>query len=99
MPVNKFSDYIGDVEVSSLWFYHVELPSRHVGVIEEVWTHPDYRNQGRATRLIKQALYHATDIGCDCIELTVRQDNKDVQEFYKSLGFEDRLNYSYRKKL
>lgn len=98
MPT-RFSDYENEIEVSSLMFYDVELPSRHVGVIEEVNTHEDYRQQGRATKLIKEAMEHAKMIGCDCVELTVRKDKPEIQEFYKSLGFYDRLNLAYRYEL
>lgn len=97
--MQRFSDHENGMEVSSLMFYDVELPSRHLGVIEEVFTHLDYRNQGRAKKNILKALEHAKMIGCDCVELTVRQDKTDIQEFYKSLGFKDRLNLSYRYEL
>lgn len=97
--LKRFSNYENEVEVSSLMFYDVDLPSRHLGVIEEVQTLPDFRRQGRATKLIQEAIAHAKSVGCTCVELTVRQDNKEVQDFYKSLGFEDRLNLAYRYKL
>lgn len=97
--MKRFSNYENGIEVSSLCFYDVELPSRHLGVIEEVNTHPDYRLQGRATGLIQEAIAHAKMLGCDCVELTVRQDKPEVQEFYKSLGFFDRLNLAYRYEL
>lgn len=98
MP-KRFIDYEGNKEVSSLMFYDVYLPSRHVGVIEEVFTLEEYRRQGRSTKLIKEALRYAKEIGCKCVELTVRQDRPDVQDFYKKLGFYDRLNHAYRYEL
>lgn len=98
MPI-RFSDFENEIEVSSLMFYDVKLPSRHLGVIEEVSTMEEYRKQGRATRLIKQAIQHAREIGCTCVELTVRQDKPEIQEFYKGLGFYDRLNHAYRYEL
>lgn len=85
--------------VSSLILYTVDLPSRYLGVIEEVFTKPEYRGLGLSTKLIGQALDFGRELGLDCIELTVRQDNEKVQQFYKSLGFIDRLNYAYRYKL
>jgi len=97
--MKRFSDYENGVEVSSLMFYSVDLPSRHLGVIEEVQTLEEYRKQGRATKLIKEAIEHAKSIGCTCVELTVRQDKPHIQDFYKALGFKDRLNLAYRYEL
>ena len=94
---------IVDVEdgkiVSSLWLYTVRLPSRYLGVIEEVWTDEFYRRQGRATRLIARAIECARLVGCSCVELTVREDRPDLQAFYNSLGFVDRKNRCMRLQL
>lgn len=97
--IKRFCDYENGIEVSSLMFYDVELPSRHLGMIEEVKTLNEYRKQGRATKLIKEAIEHAKSIGCTCVELTVRQDKPEIQKFYQSLGFKDRLNLAYRYEL
>lgn len=97
--VKRFSDYENGIEVSSLMFYNVKLPSRHLGVVEEVFTHPDYRRQGRSTKLMREALEWAKEIGCTCVELTVRQDRTDIQKHYKDIGFKDRLNLAYRYEL
>lgn len=85
--------------VSSLWFYTVRLPSRHLGVIEEVFTKEGFRRQGLATKLLKRAISLGRKLKLDCIELTVREDKKYIQKFYKKYGFFDRLNRSYRLKL
>jgi ribosomal protein S18 acetylase RimI-like enzyme len=82
--------------VSSLWLYTVRLPSRWLAVIEEVGTVPEYRRQGRATKLVKDAIAHARNLGCDCVELTVREDRPDLKAFYESLGFKDRFNRAMR---
>lgn len=97
--VKRFSDFEGNEEVASLMFYDVYLPSRHLGVIEEVFTKEEYRRQGRAKRLVREALLYAKEIGCKCVELTVRQDAPETQGFYKRLGFKDRLNHAYRYEL
>jgi len=96
METYTFTDMEKGKIVSSLILYTVKLPSRYLGVIEEVKTDLEYRRQGRATRLMKQAIAKGKELGLDCIELTVREDNPAVQEFYKSLGFFDRLNRAYR---
>lgn len=79
--------------------YTTGLPSRKLAVIEEVWTDPDYRREGRARRLVNDAINLAKSWGSTCIELTVREDAPEVQAFYQSMGFEDRLNRAYRLKL
>jgi len=99
MLLKRFTKEIDGAIVSSLYLYTVELPSRNLAVIEEVNTLEAYRNKGYATELIKKAIAHAKELGCDCIELTVRQDKPEIQAFYKSLGFIDRLNHCYRLKL
>lgn len=97
--IYTFEDKEDGEVVSSLILYTVYLPSRSLGVIEEVQTKEGYRMQGRATKLMQQAILRAKEIGLDCVELTVRQDKPHIQAFYKSLGFEDRLNLAYRLKL
>ena len=94
--IYRLTDKVGDKVVSSLYLYTVKLPSRHLGVIEEVFTDEKYRRQGRAKRLMERAIAKGKELGLDCIELTVRQDAPDTQKFYKSLGFFDRLNHAYR---
>lgn len=79
--------------VSSLWIYIVELPSRKLAVIEEVFTLEEYRGRGYATELIKQAIQRAKDEKCDCVELNCREDKMD---FYQKFGFFDRNNKSLR---
>lgn len=85
--------------VSSLWLYHVDLPSRKLSVIEEVWTHPDYRRRGYAREIVTSAISEARRQGSDCVELTVREDRPDLQAFYASLGFVDRMNRAMRLRL
>jgi ribosomal protein S18 acetylase RimI-like enzyme len=82
--------------VASLILYRVGLPSRYLGVIEEVFVKEEYRRRGLATKLMKQALNHAKKIGLDCVELNVNKDALYLIEFYKKLGFYDRNNTSMR---
>ncbi len=94
-----FTKKVDDKVVSSLWLYTVELPSRNLAVIEEVQTDEEHRRKGYATDLINSAIAKCRAIGIDCVELTVREDKPEIQEFYKSLGFEDRLNRAMRLNL
>lgn len=82
--------------VASLILYKVGLPSRYLGVIEEVFVKEKYRRQGLATKIMKQALDYAKKIGLDCVELTVNKNAEHIINFYKKLGFYDRSNISMR---
>lgn len=82
--------------VAMLTLYVVYLFSRRLGVIEEVCTMKEYRNQGIGSGLVKKAIKKATDLGCNCIELNVRSDKPEIQKFYEGLGFIDRNNKSMR---
>lgn len=85
--------------ISSLELNFIKLSGRYLATIEYMWTDEAYRKQGYATKLIQKAIGIAKGKGCDCIELTVREDRPDLQEFYKSFGFFDRCNRAMRLKL
>ncbi len=92
----KLVDMRDEEVVSSLILYTVALPSRNLAVIEEVFTREDCRNEGRATKLIKEAIDLAKSLGASCIELTVREDKPEYQRFYEKFGFKSRENLSFR---
>src|SRR4051812_13773272 len=96
MKLYKITYNVEGVMVAWLFMYTVKLPSRNLGVIEEVNTLITHRRKGYATLLIKTAIQKANSLGLHCLELTVRQDAPEIQEFYKSLGFFDRKNHAYR---
>ena len=93
-----FKDKIGKLVISSLILYTVKLPSRNLGVIDEVQTLESFRKQGRSRKLLSRAIEKAKKLGLDCLELNVRDDNKIAQDFYLSMGFFDRTNRAYRLK-
>ena len=49
---------------------------------------PEFRGKGIGKRLIHQTLAAARDSGFHRVELTVRQDNLNAIELYKTVGFE-----------
>jgi ribosomal-protein-alanine N-acetyltransferase len=49
--------------------------------------HPDYRRQGIATALMKDALSNLFKKGCIYFYLEVRESNIIAQRFYKKFGF------------
>lgn len=57
-------------------------------LIENVVTHPDYRNKGIGTRLLKRAQKIAKEKGCYKIMLLTGR--KDAIPFYENAGFERR---------
>ncbi len=94
--VFPFCHYKDDKLVAMVMLYIVELFSRKLGVIEEVVTLNEYRKQGIGSGLVNLAVDKAKLLGCDCVELTVHQDNPRVKRFYEGLGFSDRHNNSMR---
>lgn len=76
--------------------YMITLPSRRLGVIEEVVTLSPFRNQGLGSSLVNKALQEARRRKMDCVELTVREDRPEVQQFYEGLGFRDRHQRAMR---
>ena len=96
MKMDTLTKVVDGEVISSLTIYFVDLPSRRLAVIEEVYTKPEHRGKGHATDLIQQAIAHAKKMDAQCIELTVRQDSPHIQEFYKHLGFYDRMQVAMR---
>lgn len=56
-----------------------------VGLIEDVWTHEEYRKRGLASRLVLRLIELAKELGCYKVNLSCADHNIN---FYKSLGFE-----------
>jgi ribosomal-protein-alanine N-acetyltransferase len=56
--------------------------------IATIATHPDYRRQGIAKRLLVKALEFAQTEGARSALLEVRAGNRAAQEMYRKFGFE-----------
>lgn len=82
--------------VAMATLYHVRLLTRHLGFIEGVCVLKEHRGKGIATELVTKAVEKARSLGCDCVELTVRNDKPEVRRLYEKLGFRDRKNLSMR---
>ena len=70
-----------------------------VGLLENVWTHPDYRRRGAATDCINRLIEQAKKQGCYKIVLSCSDEN---MKLYEKLGFTQhqnamRLNLSSEK--
>ncbi len=86
------------MQVNSEWFLVGEIGGKiiatcmagyegHRGWINYLAVSPQYRRQGLAARLMREAEKILQNAGCPKINLQVRTSNKDVIEFYKSAGF------------
>jgi ribosomal protein S18 acetylase RimI-like enzyme len=86
------------LKVNPEWFLVGELDGKiiatcivgydgHRGWINYLAVSPQYRRQGFAAKLMQEAEKILQNAGCPKINLQVRTSNKDVIEFYKSIGF------------
>ncbi|MFK8043597.1 GNAT family acetyltransferase [Congregibacter sp.] len=59
----------------------------HRGWLYAVAVSQEHRRRGIAKRLIKEAIKTLKNVGCIKVNLQIRAENHEVQEFYESLGF------------
>jgi ribosomal-protein-alanine N-acetyltransferase len=97
-PERSFRFELTDNPASRCWVAEVE--GRIVGMIV-VWllvgdahvatlaTHPNFRRQGIAKRLLSHALQHLTDEGAQSSFLEVRASNSAAQEMYHKFGYKE----------
>ncbi len=66
----------------------------HRGWLYAVAVLKEYRRAGVGAELVKHVLQSLKKIGCIKVNLQIRSTNKEVEAFYKSLGFttEDRIS-------
>ena len=74
----------------------------HRGWLYAVAILPEYRRKGVGSKLVKYVLSELKKLGCIKVNLQIRSTNKEVAQFYRSIGFviEDRLSmgtFIYRK--
>jgi len=60
----------------------------HRGWINYLAVAPEYRRQGFATRIMREAEGILRDTGCPKINLQIRTSNAGVIEFYKAIGYD-----------
>jgi len=72
----------------------------HWYVVSSVYTHPDFRKQGRFSALLKGAKQKAIDDPeCCGLKLEVRHDNAGAKKAYEKLGFVWALREAWRMPL
>ena len=96
-PERSFRFEVTENTASRCWV--AEVDSRVIGIvvawllvdevhIATIATHPDFRRQGIARRLLSHTLSHAMDEGASSSFLEVRASNLAAQEMYRQFGYE-----------
>ncbi|MEX0938487.1 MAG: GNAT family acetyltransferase [Pirellulales bacterium] len=68
------------------WLYHLAVS-------------PELRRRGIATALVRAAEQRLRELGCEKINLQVRETNREVVAFYRSLGYEVEPRVSMGRRL
>ena len=64
-------------------------PSGRIGLLSSMYTNPEYRRQGIAGSLIKNAINHCRENKLAFLSLEVRKSNENAVRLYKRFGFEN----------
>ncbi|TCK98036.1 L-amino acid N-acyltransferase YncA [Natranaerovirga hydrolytica] len=72
---------------------------RPYGLIENVVTHSEYRNQGLGKKVLKKAVEIAKKNNCYKVMLLTGSKKQETLNFYKSAGFKDDLKTGFIIKL
>ncbi len=80
-------------EIISIAGVHIVSPWASVAAVGNVFTRPDRRGQGLATRTSAAVVQAVLDDGIDTIVLNVASDNEPALRCYEKLGFEAHCHY------
>ena len=61
----------------------------HRGWANYLAVHPHHQRNGIATALIQQLEKRLIALGCPKLQLLIRKENIDIQNFYEQLGYEE----------
>lgn len=96
-PERSFRFELTDNTASRCWVAEVDgrVVAMVVGwmLVDEIHiatiaTHPDFRRQGIARKLLSHTLSHAIDEGAQSSFLEVRESNLAAQEMYRQFGYQ-----------
>jgi len=93
-----FGGYVNDVMVTSCTITvipNLTRGCRSYGLIENVVTHPNHRNQGYGKALLKHALAYAWANGCYKVMLLTGRKDQATLRFYESAGFDPLEKLAY----
>ncbi len=82
-PVAAFDD---DLPVALAWG-RMDSDEREKVILNQMWTHPDYRGRGLARKLVESVIDWAHTLPATTLELSVTQGNTAAKRLYISVGF------------
>ena len=71
----------------------------HRGWINYFAVHPDFQNRGFGKQLMDYVENRLHELGCQKINLQIREGNKKVLSYYQKLGFVQEKRISMSKRL
>ena len=88
----KFSLSEAEREIARAYLYimHNDLHSEPFALLEDVYVAESQRGTGLGTKLVKQAIAKAKELGCYKLIATSRKSRPRVHQLYLKLGFEER---------
>ena len=88
----KFSILEAEREIARAYIYvmHNDLHSEPFALLEDVYVAESQRGTGLGTKLVKQAIAKARELGCYKLVATSRKSRPRVHQLYLKLGFEER---------
>jgi ribosomal protein S18 acetylase RimI-like enzyme len=90
--------YLVTVDERAMVFcYFVETLTRKVLLFDELIVDESVRKQGFGRWLLYNIEQLAQELGADCIECTVKENNTPALGMYKGCGYKDRNNRALRK--
>jgi GNAT superfamily N-acetyltransferase len=96
-----FGGYLGATLVSSCTITVIPNLTRRCkpyGVIENVVTHANHRNQGYGKAILAHALSHAWSVGCYKVMLLTGRKDEATFRFYESAGFDRYAKQAFQAK-